>query len=77
MWVNHAQALTGQIIAHHHSSFPAKHKVDNVDIFVPLLMEINRKEELGEYMLMQIYICHAAAKKALFNKQLYQAYFQI
>ena len=74
MWVNHAHGKSLPIIIR---VFPQKHKVDNVVIFVPLLMGINWKEELGEYMLMQIYICHAAAKKALFNKQLYLAYFQI
>ena len=58
-------------------SFPEIYKVNNMGIFVQLQMKINWKEVLGEYILMQIYICHTAVNKSLCNQQLSLAYFQI
>ena len=40
--------------AHKQSSFPVIHKVDNIDIFVQLLMEINWKQLKTESISMQI-----------------------
>ena len=40
------------------SSFSVTHKVDNIGIFVQLLVEINWKQKPAECILMQIQTCY-------------------